>query len=178
MGWISKRLYNALGWRIRGSFPSSVKKMIVIAVPHTSWHDFYMGLIFRSVLDEEINFLGKKELFKWPLGIFFRSLGGTPLNRVKGQNQVEQISALFAKKDIFRLALSPEGTRRKVDTWKTGFYYIALKAQVPILPVTMNFKDKEHHIGNLFYPTGDITKDMIELRSFFKNIKGKVPENS
>ncbi|WP_028375046.1 1-acyl-sn-glycerol-3-phosphate acyltransferase [Leeuwenhoekiella sp. MAR_2009_132] len=178
MGWLSKKIYKALGWHIRGRFPSEVNKMVVIAVPHTSWHDFYMGILFRGTLGERINFLGKKELFKWPFGLFFRSLGGTPLNRIKGQNQVEQIAALFDTEEIFRLALSPEGTRKKVETWKTGFYYIALKAQVPILPITMNFKDKEHHIGSLFYPTGDISKDMLELRLFFKNIQGKIPEKS
>ncbi|MFI8380324.1 1-acyl-sn-glycerol-3-phosphate acyltransferase [Leeuwenhoekiella sp. NPDC079379] len=178
MGWLSKKIYEALGWHIRGKFPSEVSKMVVIAVPHTSWHDFYMGILFRGALGERINFLGKKELFKWPFGLFFRSLGGTPLNRVKGQNQVEQIAALFDTEELFRLALSPEGTRKKVETWKTGFYYIALKAQVPILPITMNFKDKEHHIGSLFYPTGDISQDMLELRLFFKDIQGKIPEKS
>ncbi|HCQ75824.1 MAG TPA: hypothetical protein DIV44_03360 [Leeuwenhoekiella sp.] len=85
---------------------------------------------------------------------------------------------MFEDHDTFRLALSPEGTRKKVDHWKTGFYYIALKAQVPILPITMDFGKKEHRIGRPFYPTGDCERDLRQLQLFFKNVEGKFPERS
>ena len=178
MGRIAKNIYAALGSKIKGDFPDDVQKMVIIAAPHTSWHDFYMGLLFRDVVGVKINFLGKKELFKWPFGWFFKKLGGAPLGRNKEQNQVKQIAKLFNEHEVFRLALSPEGTRKKVEIWKTGFYYIALKAEVPVLPITMNFKDKDHCIGELFYPTGDITRDMIKLRSFFDGVQGRVSKLS
>ena len=172
------RIYKALGWKVIGVFPREVKKMVVIAAPHTSWHDFYMGLLFRSVIHVQINFLGKKELFKWPFGWYFRKVGGTALDRTPGQNKVNYIASLFKEREVFRLALSPEGTRKKVENWKTGFYYIALEANVPILPITMDFENKQHKIGSLFYPTGDAEKDLRVLRLFFKNVKGKIPANS
>ncbi|MEH6656161.1 1-acyl-sn-glycerol-3-phosphate acyltransferase [Leeuwenhoekiella marinoflava] len=175
---LAKVIYKSLGWSIRGRFPEEVKKMVVIAVPHTSWHDFYMGLLFRSVVGVQINFLGKKELFKWPFGWYFRKVGGIPLDRFNKQNKVDRIAEMFQEHTLFRLALSPEGTRKKVEKWKSGFYYIALKAGVPILPITMDFEKKEHHIGDLFYPTGNCDSDLTSLMSFFEGVEGKIPKNS
>lgn len=175
---LAKIIYKLLGWKIKGSFPKEVQKMVVIAAPHTSWHDFYMALLFRSVIDIKINFLGKKELFRPPFGWYFKRVGGTPLDRTPGQNKVSYIASLFEQKDTFRLALSPEGTRKRVEEWKTGFYYIAVEAKVPILPITMDFKRKQHHIGELFYPTGDIESDLKSLRKFFTGVIGKIPENT
>ena len=178
MGFLAKTIYRSLGWKIKGRFPKEVQKMVVIAAPHTSWHDFYMALLFRNCIGVKINFLGKKELFKPPFGWYFRRVGGTPLDRTPGQNKVAYIASLFKQKETFRLALSPEGTRKKVVEWKTGFYYIALEAGVPILPITMDFGRKQHHIGELFYPTGAVEADIKKLRQFFEGVEGKIPENS
>ncbi|PHQ30373.1 1-acyl-sn-glycerol-3-phosphate acyltransferase [Leeuwenhoekiella nanhaiensis] len=178
MKFIAKTIYRLLGWKIVGRFPKEVQKMVVIAAPHTSWHDFYMGLLFRSIIDVKVNFLGKKELFRPPFGWYFKKVGGTPLDRTPGQNKVTYIASLFKERETFRLALSPEGTRKKVTEWKTGFYFIALEAGVPILPVTMDFGQKQHHIGDLFYPTGNLEADLKTLRQFFDGVVGKVPENS
>ena len=120
--------FKLLGWRIEGSFDPTVKKSVVIVVPHTSWHDFYVGSFARRILQTEINFVAKRELFRPPFGWYFKWMGGAPLDRTPGQNKVEAIAEIFNKKKEFRLALAPEGTRKKVDAWKTGFYYIALKA--------------------------------------------------
>ncbi|PHR89983.1 MAG: acyltransferase [Leeuwenhoekiella sp.] len=178
MKFIAKTIYRLLGWKIVGRFPKEVRKMVVIAAPHTSWHDFYMGLLFRSIIDVKVNFLGKKELFRQPFGWYFKKVGGTPLDRTPGQNKVTYIASLFKEREIFRLALSPEGTRKKVTEWKTGFYFIAFEAGVPILPVTMDFGQKQHHIGDLFYPTGNLEADLKTLRHFFDGVVGKVPEYS
>ena len=171
-------IYKALGWKIRGRFPEEIQKMVVIAAPHTSWYDFYMGLLFRSCIGVTINFLGKKELFKWPFGWYFRKVGGIPLDRFKSENKVDRIANMFKEHEVFRLALSPEGTRKKVENWKTGFYYIALKAQIPIVPITMDFGKKEHRIGVPLYPSGNLDHDMARLRLFFKDVQGKIPERS
>lgn len=117
MRWLAKFIYfKLLGWKIVGNTNFSkdkLKKVVIIAIPHTSWHDFYIGLLLRKISGVKTNFVGKKELFKWPFGWYFRAVGGAPLDRTGGQNKVQAIAQLFQDKDEFRLALAPEGTRKK-----------------------------------------------------------------
>jgi 1-acyl-sn-glycerol-3-phosphate acyltransferase len=179
MGMYKFIFYKLLGWKIQNSFKKEkIRKSFIIVVPHTSWHDFYIGVFVRKLLNTQINFVGKKELFVWPLGYYFRWMGGAPLNRSKNQNKVESIAAIFESRDEFRLALAPEGTRKKVDSWRTGFYYIAQAANVPIIPVSFNYKVKVVTIGDAFYPTGDIEKDTVVLQKFFDGVEGKVLGNT
>lgn len=168
-----------LGWKAIGDFSAeTVKKCVVIAVPHTSWHDFYMGILLRNALGVKIGFVGKKELFKFPMGIFFRAMGGAPIDRTAGQDKVKSIAQVFDDKKEFRLTLAPEGTRKKVDKLKTGFYFIAMEAKVPIIMVAFDFGRKEHRISKPLYPSGDLDADMKIIRAFFKGAIGKVPEYS
>jgi 1-acyl-sn-glycerol-3-phosphate acyltransferase len=182
MRWLAKFIYfKVLGWRVVGNTNLSkdtVKKVVIIAVPHTSWHDFYIGVLLRSVLNVKTNFVGKKELFVFPIGWLFRLLGGAPIDRHKSENKVKAIAKLFKDKDEFRMALSPEGTRKKVDTWRTGFYYIAKEANVPIIMFTLDFANKQNKISEPFYPTENIENDFKVMRSFFEGVKGKIPEYS
>jgi 1-acyl-sn-glycerol-3-phosphate acyltransferase len=113
-------------------------------------------------------------LFAWPFGYYFRWVGGAPLDRSKNQNKVEAIASIFNSKKEFRLGMSPEGTRKKVQKWRTGFYYIALKANVPIIPTSMDYKTKTITIGKSFDPTGDIEADLKILKKFFVGSVGKV----
>lgn len=180
---MKKRIYEFLffklmGWKITGVFEASLKKCVIIVVPHTSWHDFYIGLLTRGIIGLEMNFVGKKELFLFPFGYYFKSIGGAPLDRSGGQNKVDAIAALFEQRDVFRLAIAPEGTRKKVNSWRTGYYYIALKAKVPILPVAFDFSKKEVRIGTPYFPTGDLETDTRILESFFKDAVGKFPDKS
>ena len=154
----------------------SVKKAVIIAAPHTSWHDFPLGILLRSVVGLKTNFVGKKELFAFPFGWIFRALGGAPIDRHTKENKVQAIANLFNDKEEFRMAMSPEGTRKKVEEWRTGFYYIAKTAKVPILMVTLDFGKKENKISEPFYPTNDKEADFKFMRSFFKDAVGKVPE--
>src|SRR5690606_7444206 len=127
--WLYKLIFfKLMGWKISGTIEPSIKKCVMIVVPHTSWHDFYLGLFTRGILELEMNFVGKKELFKFPFGYYFKWMGGEPLDRSGGLNKVEAIAKVFEKREIFRLAIAPEGTRKKVTEWKTGFYYISLQA--------------------------------------------------
>jgi 1-acyl-sn-glycerol-3-phosphate acyltransferase len=168
-----------MGWKLIGGFSAdTIKKCIVIIVPHTSWHDFYIGLLVRQLVKIKIGFLAKKELFKWPLGWYLRKVGGISLDRTSGQNKVEAIAELFEKEDELRLTIAPEGTRKKVKEWKTGFYHIAKTASIPIIMVAFDFGKKQSLISEPFYPTDDIKRDFEYMYSFFKGIKGKVPENS
>lgn len=171
--------YKILGWKIIGDFNADhIKKCVVIAVPHTSWHDFYIGLLIRQLVNLKISFLGKKELFKWPLGWYFKKVGGIPLDRTPGQNKVEAIAELFKKREELRLTIAPEGTRKKVKEWKTGFYHIAKEAEVPIIMITFDFGKKQNVISEPFYPTNSIEKDFEYMYNFFKGVKGKIPEYS
>ncbi|MAP79489.1 MAG: acyltransferase [Aequorivita sp.] len=167
-----------MGWKIEGNFNPEVKKAVIIVVPHTSWHDFYIGLFTRRITKVDINYIAKKELFKWPYGWYFKWTGGKKLDRTPGQNKVEAIAELFKNNDELRLALSPEGTRKKVEVWKTGYYYIALKAEVPIICVAFDYKTKRVIIDNPFYPKGNIEEDTKKMRAFFKGVVGKVPHFS
>lgn len=174
---ISKFIFNTLlGWKMSNNFPSDLKKYVVIAAPHTSWQDFPIGILARNASGEKINFIGKDTLFNPPFGFIFRWLGGTPVDRSKSNNLVDAIVDIFNSKEKFRLALSPEGTRKKTERWKTGFYYIAKGANVPIILVTLDFEHKQIKISDPFYTTDDMEKDFEYFHSFYKGVKGKHPE--
>jgi 1-acyl-sn-glycerol-3-phosphate acyltransferase len=170
-------LYQLMGWKINGSIKNAeIKKCVFIVVPHTSWHDFYLGLLIRGIIDFEINFVGKKELFVFPFGFYFKWLGGAPLNRFQNENKVDAIAKIFDNKEIFRLAIAPEGTRKKVYKWRSGFYHIAMKARVPIIPIAFDFKTKEIRFFDPFYPTGNYEADVKILEQNYKGIQGKIKE--
>jgi len=170
--------YKLLGWKLIGSFDAKIKKCIIIVIPHTSNLDFFIALLVRGIIGVQINFVGKKELFAFPFGYYFRAVGGAPLDRSGGKNNVDATAEVFAKHDVFRLALSPEGTRKKVTELRTGFYYIALKANVPIYPVAFDFGKKQVNIGMPIQPTGNFDQDMNLILPHFKEVKGKIPERS
>lgn len=173
--------FKLLGWTMEGNINFSkdtVSKAVIIAAPHTSWHDFYIGLLLRKITGTKTNFIGKKELFTWPFGYYFRAIGGKPVDRKSSSNKVEQIANLFHDEKEFRLTLAPEGTRKKVEEWKTGFYYIAKAAKVPIIMFTLDFENKRNTISEPFYPTDNTEEDLKFIRSYFDGVKGKVPEYS
>jgi 1-acyl-sn-glycerol-3-phosphate acyltransferase len=179
---MKKRLYEfiffrLMGWKITGADNLNVNKCVFMVLPHTSWHDFYLGLFTRGITEVPMHFVGKKELFKFPFGWYFKWMGGKPLDRTGGLNKVDAIAKTFDDYDELRLAIAPEGTRKLVSELKTGFYYITLKANVPILPVAFDFGKKEVAIGKSFFPTGNYDEDLKELLPFFKGVKGKIPEN-
>ena len=170
--------FKLIGWKISGTLEPSLKKCVMIVVPHTSWHDFYLGIFTRGIVGLEMNFVGKKELFRFPFGFYFRWMGGAPLDRTGGLNRVEAIAKVISERETFRLAIAPEGTRKKVIEWKTGFYYIALQAKVPIVPIAFDYGKKEVKIGKPFFPTGNILSDIPELEKDFKGVLGKFPGQS
>ena len=169
--------FKLLGWKLVGSFPD-LDKCVVIVVPHTHWLDFFLGLLIRKAINKEINYIGKKSLFKPPFGWFFRWTGGAPVDRSKNSNTVDNIVKIFNSRNIFRLALAPEGTRKKVKQLQTGFYHIAKKAHVPIVMVAFDFGKKEIKIGEPFFTTDNQESDFQKIKDFYKGVKGKVPEYS
>lgn len=176
MAFLANFIYRRLlGWELYGSLPDLPKYVIIIG-PHTSWHDFVIGLLVRAIVKDKINFIGKKSLFNPPFGWYFRWLGGSPVDRGKSSNVVHQMTRKFNESKEFRLALSPEGTRKKVSSWKTGFYYIARASKVPVVMVALDFGNKRVLISEARYTTGDMDADMNTFRQFFTGVRGKVAE--
>ncbi|MDH3323990.1 MAG: lysophospholipid acyltransferase family protein [Flavobacteriaceae bacterium] len=169
-------LYNIMGWKIVGDFPKDIKKFIIVGAPHTSNYDFVVALLMKFIVDLDANFIAKHTLFKPPFGFIFKSLGGIPVDRSKSKNLVEAIIDIFNKNDKLILAMSPEGTRKKTVKWKTGFYHIAKGANVPIVFNTFDFGNKRYFISEPYYLTGDMEKDFLYFHNFYKDIKGKFPD--
>lgn len=155
-----------------GTFPGHLKKFVIAVVPHTSFVDFFLGVLVRAVWKEAINWIGKKSLFKPPFGWFFRRMGGAPIDRSQKNDTVSSTVQIFNERDVFRLTIAPEGTRQKVGRWKTGFYYIALSAEVPIVLVAFDFGKKQIKISEPYTPTGDIDADFEVYRKFFEGVEG------
>jgi 1-acyl-sn-glycerol-3-phosphate acyltransferase len=176
---IARVLLWLLGWNLQpsGTFPIVPKKCVLIVAPHTSGWDFIIGVLYRSVLRlENARYLGKKELFKPPFGFIFRWLGGTPVDRSSSQNMVAGVSKLFQEKQEFMIALSPEGTRQRVDRLRTGFYNIAKQAHVPIVMIGLDFKNRQVIFSPSFFPSENQEADFHHILEFFGPIQGKIPE--
>ena len=151
------------------------EKYIIAVVPHSSYFDLIIAVLIRTYSGLKIKFIGKKELFNPITSYLFKFLGGIPVDRTKKSNIVDEVVELFELGKIKILAIAPEGTRKRVEKWKTGFYYIALKAKLPILMVSFDYIRKEVKINNKFYPSGDIDKDFIELE---KKVNDVLARNS
>jgi len=165
-------IFKIFGWKIIGELPD-LKKFIVIVAPHTSNWDFLWGIVARGILDRDIRYLGKKELFKPPFGWIFRALGGYPVDRQQSQSTVDRVVEIFYEQESFLLALAPEGTRSQVTYWRTGFYHISIKAQVPIVMIGMDYFHREIRIMEPFHPGGSIEKDMPFIRQQFRDCRGR-----
>ena len=160
------------GWITVGDLPENENKFVIIVVPHTSNWDFIMALIIRGAMGFKANFLGKKSLFRRPFGFIFRGLGGIPVDRGTSRNMVDQVVAEAKRRSSFILAIAPEGTRGKVKKWRTGFYYIALNAKIPIVMCQMDYEHKEARFLDPFYPTGNVDEDLEYIHDQFRDVKG------
>ena len=172
---LSKFILNKIiGWKVTGYLPTK-EKYVIAVVPHSSYFDLIIAVLIRTYSGLKIKFIGKKELFNPITSFLFKYLGGIPVDRTKKLNIVDEIVDLFKSGKIKILAIAQEGTRKRVKKWKTGFYYIALKANLPILMVSFDYMKKEVKINDKFYPSGDIDKDFIELE---KKVNDVVTRNA
>ncbi len=159
------------GWRIEGGLPD-IPKYVLIGAPHTSNWDFILFLGLAFSLRVNARYLGKAELFRWPIGAFFRYCGGIPVNRKAPQGLVEQTTKAMQGSDKFILVITPEGTRHYVAEWKRGFYNIAKGAGIPIVLGKVDGKRKVVSIGEIFYPTDDMEADLKSIQDKFAGLIG------
>ncbi|WP_394781832.1 lysophospholipid acyltransferase family protein [Undibacterium sp.] len=176
MYWFSIGMLRLLGWKVDGTAPAE-PKYVMIAAPHTSNWDFPVTLMVAFAMRLRLYWMGKQSLFPPVLGGVMRWLGGIAVNRAKAGNMVQGTVDAFNAAPTLAVLLPPEGTRGKVTHWRTGFYYIALGAKVPIALGYLDFKRKVGGIGRMFYPTGDLEADMAEIQKFYAGITGKNPQH-
>ncbi|HON58537.1 MAG TPA: lysophospholipid acyltransferase family protein [Smithella sp.] len=170
-------LLKLLGWKAAGKLPRE-KKYVLIVAPHTSNWDLFYGILLAFTLKLDARYIAKKELFRGPFACLMRWSGAIPVDRASSHHVVEQMAAAFRKSEKFVLALAPEGTRRRKEFWKSGFYHIALSARVPILLGYIDYAGKCGGAGPLIHPTGNEEEDMRVIRDFYQTVRGKHPENT
>ncbi|MDX1905237.1 MAG: lysophospholipid acyltransferase family protein [Thermonemataceae bacterium] len=176
---IAKFLLWITGWKIAGKLPET-KKTVMIAAPHTSNWDFFYAMSIFSALGIRVRFLGKKSLFKFPLGLLMRFFGGIPVDRSKSNNFVSAAAKMIRESQEELIILVPaEGTRGYTENWKSGFYYIAQEAGVPISLGFLDYAKKEGgFFPDMFYPTGNYVEDLEKIQLIYKDVQGKYPQNS
>ncbi len=176
MRWLAGRFMRLRGWRFEGERPV-FGKFVAVGAPHTSNWDFLLFLSVMSHFRLKARAIGKSSLVRWPFGKLMRRLGIIPVERDTGQGLVEQMVEEFNSVDEMALTIAPEGTRRRAEYWRSGFYHIAVAAKVPIVLAYIDFDNKVAGLGPTLNPTGDIDADMDIIREFFRSIRGLHPEN-
>ena len=164
-----------LGWRIEGAFPDA-PRMVLIVVPHTSNWDFLVGLMAKFALRLDARYMAKRSLFWFPLGVFLRLMGGIAIDREAAGNVTATSEQAFARREKLVLVITPEGTRSRVDRWKSGFYRIAAAAGVPVVMAIFDYDAKVVRLGPSFQPTGDYETDLAAMQSHVHARMAKHPE--
>jgi len=171
---LSLAILKVTGWKVEGALPPDAPKCVMIAAPHTSNWDLPNTLMAAFALRLHIYWMGKESIFKPPFRHLMMWLGGIPVNRDRANNLVAASAQAIVDADQpLQLVVPPEGTRQKTRYWKTGFYYIALSAKVPIVLAYMDYKRKISSLGPLFHPSGDIEADMVKIKAFYAAFTGK-----
>lgn len=173
---IARFILRLFGWNIYSKVPLDIPKAVIIMAPHTSNWDFIIGRLGFYVYGIQPKILIKKEAFKPVIGPLLRFMGGVPVDRGQSQNTVKKVTREFEKHDTFHLLITPEGTRRRVERWKKGFYFIALTAGVPIFLGFLDYKTKEGGVGKMLYPTGDFDADFRVIQDFYRGKTARYPD--
>ena len=173
----SRFIFRLIGWRVVDHRPADLGSCIYVVAPHTSNWDFLIGVFARSIARlDHVKYLAKASLFKPPYGWIFRGLGGYPVDRTKKNDLVDQVVVYFRSVPGFSIAITPEGTRKKVARWRTGFYHIAFKAGVPLILTAMDYSGRQVIFREPFLPTGDMEKDIAWMMDWFRQFKGRNPD--
>ncbi len=174
--WLANLLWYRLGpWKVVSQVPKGLKKAVIAAAPHTANQDFPVGIGAWYTENKPASFIAKKELFDGPMGFIFRATGGIPIDRATSKNMVDQAADFFKEREELFLVIAPEGTRAWRPRWKTGFYYIAKKAGVPIILAYMDFAKHEVGLGEVFHPTDDEDADFKYIEEFYAGVTAADP---
>ncbi len=176
MSWFSKFILKLLGWKLNTQIPENLKKAVVTMAPHTSYHDFWYGRLGFSAYKIKGKFMIKKESFSFPFGGILKALGGIPVDRSNSKSAIQSVEKAFAEREELFLVVTPEGTRKRVNKWKKGFYHIALNANVPIVLGYLDYKNKTGGFGPIMYPSGDFEADFKVIEDFYRDKTAKHPE--
>jgi 1-acyl-sn-glycerol-3-phosphate acyltransferase len=176
MGLFARTLLRTFGWKSLFSAPKPEGNFVLIVAPHTSWWDFVVGRFALSAMNLHGRFIIKKEMFKFPFGIFLKLFGGYPVDRMNGSNVVKPIIELFSRKKNYCIIITPEGTRKRTEHWKKGYYFIAHSVKVPIYCGYVDYQEKLCNIGLIVHPSGNYDADFEIIKEFYKGRKGKFPE--
>ena len=176
-GAIGRFLLRLLGWKIVGNFPPE-PRFVIAWGPHTSYWDWYVGVACLLAFRIRSSWMVADGFFWWPLSSFMTALGGVPIKRDRSHHVVAQTVEKFKNSNQFVLAISPEGNRKKVKKWKTGFYHIAREAKVPIFLVSLDYASKTLTLGPIFRTTGDVESDLNEVQSWFRKFTARYPEQA
>ena len=176
-GLVSKFILKIFGWRITRGLPEGLEKCVLIVAPHTSNYDFIIGRLAFYALGVKVKFLIKKEVFRYGGSLIFKPLGGIPVDRSKSNHMVSYIAEQFKKKNKLCVIITPEGRRSLNTRWRKGFYYIALKSDVPIALGVLDYKYKTAGIEEVLYPGGDFEKDFAFIEEFYRGRNARFPEN-
>ncbi|MGD8621967.1 MAG: lysophospholipid acyltransferase family protein [Anaerolineales bacterium] len=175
--WVARILIAITGWQISGTIPEG-KKFIFVGAPHTSNWDFMFMLLTSWIFRLKVSFMGKDALFRGPLGWVMRSLGGIPIDRSSHSGVVDQMVTRFNNADRLVVVVTPGGTRGYSDHWKSGFYWIAYKAHIPLICASIHYAKKRVHAGLSFVPTGNLRADMDRIRAFYEQGEGLYPHQA
>lgn len=167
-----------IGWKTISTLPDAIKKCVLVAAPHTSNMDYPIALATLYGAGVQVRFLAKKSLFRFPLGLLMRLSGGLAVDRSKHNNMVEALIDMFRKSENLILMIPVEGTRSYVKEWKSGFYYTALGAGVPIALGYLDYGKRVAGFGELFYPTGNYARDLAVIQDFYRQFEARHPEKS
>ena len=173
---IANNIVRASGWEVVGEVPA-LDKAVYIAAPHTSNWDGFWLLVGKTVLGLEARFLAKHTLFWWPLSVILNWFGAIPVDRSRGAGVVQKLIDMFADNEHLNLALAPEGTRKWTQYWKSGFYRLALEADLPIVLTFIDYRAKKMGIGGTFKPSGNVEEDLRFLRDFYRPYAPRHPRN-
>lgn len=171
---LSKAILRIFGWKIEITTPDYPKCLICVA-PHTSNWDFILGELAYTSVGRKAGFLMKESWFRWPLGYFFRAIGGSPVPKKRGSALTEAIVELFNSKQRLAIAITPEGTRKPTAKWRKGFLYIAQEADIPLLLGAIDYKNKRIEIKTQFHPTGNVEEDLRNIKAFYRPFNAKYP---
>lgn len=172
---VSGRLLQKLGWKITGDY-AGLKKSITIFAPHTAHIDFLYGKLGFTELGVNFIFLSKKELFFFPMNLVMKKLGSIPVRGVQGKNAIYQVAELLNNADELHVVVSPEGWVKRISKWNKGFYYMARKANVPIVVGSLDYSKKEMGVRHVIYDTSDFKSVMNQINAVYKEVQGKNPE--